>query len=215
MTGMIKGFAVASSAALAVMTAGSAEAQMFGGGNFYAKGFAGFTFAEGQDTRAFDGDGNSLGFSLDYEHDSGYTVGGAFGYDLMPQVGLELEYAYRAADLDSDLSGETNSNAVMLNAIYNFTPLGATGAWTPYVGGGLGWANVDVSTDDFGNFTRNDAFAYQLIGGVSYAVSPQVSVLGEVRWFATDNGKVDGDDDVHFDADFQTIDLLLGLTYRF
>jgi opacity protein-like surface antigen len=103
----------------------------------------------------------------------------------------------------------------LANAIYKFTGLGATGQVQPYVGGGLGWANIDVATDDFGSFTRNDGFAYQLIGGVAYAVNPAVSLLGELRWFGTDKGKVEGDDGIHFDADFNTFDVLIGMTYSF
>ena len=80
---------------------------------------------------------------------------------------------------------------------------------------GLGWANIDVSTDDFGSFTRNDAFAYQVIGGVSYAVSPQLSLLGELRWFGTDNRRATGPNDTRFDVEYNTVDVLVGASYNF
>ena len=71
-------------------------------------------------------------------------------------------------------SGTTESNAWMANALYKFTPLGATGAWQPYAGGGLGVAdlNVEASGVPGGDMDSDYNFAYQLIGGVGYEVSP-------------------------------------------
>jgi opacity protein-like surface antigen len=213
MTGRVSVLAAASTVALAMAAGSAAQAQGFGG-VWYGKAFGGMTFPSADDTTIYDGDGDSLA-SGDLDYDTGYTLGAAVGYNVMPSVAVELEYAYRAADLKGDIFGDTSSNAVMANAIYKFPGMGAAGTVQPYIGAGLGWANVDVSTDDFGNFTRNDGFAYQLIGGVAYAVNPAVSLLGEVRWFGTDTGSVDGDDGVSFDTDFNTFDVLLGMTYSF
>ncbi len=88
----------------------------------------------------------------------------------------------------------------MLNALYKFNPMGANGAWQPYLGGGVGLANVDVATDDFGDFKQDTALAYQAIGGVAYNFSPQWSLLGEVRWFGTESGNYDGRGNSRFDA---------------
>ena len=63
----------------------------------------------------------------------------------------------------------------MANALYYFTPVGVAGAWQPYAGGGLGVADLNV--DDFpnelgGDFDSDYKFAYQLIGGVAYNITP-------------------------------------------
>jgi opacity protein-like surface antigen len=205
----LAGYAAAAVVALGLATAANAQGL---GGPFYLKGFGGFTFPQ-SDATDIDTPAGSASGTIDY--DTGWALGAAVGYSITPNIAAELEYAYRAADLKNDVSGDTNSNAVMVNAIYNFGSMGATGAWKPYVGGGLGWANIDVSTDDFGSFTRNDAFAYQFIGGVAYQISPQLSLLGELRWFGTDNRKADGPNDTSFDVEYNTVDVLVGASYNF
>ena len=210
MIGTTRKFTTASAFVLAVAGAGVANAQ--DGGPWYVKGFGGFTFPQNDATTLNTPVGTAAG-TIDY--DTGYALGASAGYTLTPNIAVELEYAYRRADLKNDVSGDTNSNAVMLNGLYKFNPMGATGAWQPYVGGGIGWANIDVSTDNFGSFTRNDALAYQIIGGVSYAVSPQWNLLGEVRWFGTDYMSASGDYDVRFDVEYNTVDVLVGAAYSF
>lgn len=207
----LTGYAVAAVVALGLGTA--ASAQTFGeGGPFYLKGFGGFTFPQSDKTTIDAPIGTATG-TIDY--DTGWALGAAVGYDITPNIAAELEYAYRTADLKNDVDGDTNSNAVMVNGIYKFNPMGTTGAWQPYVGGGLGWANIDVATDDFGSYTRNDAFAYQFIGGVSYRISPQLSLLGELRYFGTDNRKASGKNDTRLDVEYNTVDVLVGASYNF
>ena len=103
----------------------------------------------------------------------------------------------------------------MLNALYKFTPMGAAGAVQPYVGGGLGWANMESDIDDIGSFKRDNALAWQLIGGVGYAVNPNWTLLGEVRYFATDSGTLDGPGGLSWDSQVETIDVLVGAAYNF
>lgn len=209
-------------------TAGTAGAQGFGfgTGKWYVKGFGGATWPSGEDGDISGVPGTSAARG-DADYDTGYTLGAAVGAYFTPNFAMELEYAYRNADADTEVTvtdnagntdsetfgGDAHSNAVMLNAIYNFGGLGANGAIMPYVGGGLGWANAEIDID--GTFERENALAYQLIGGVGYAVTPAWTLLGEVRWFATDSGNWDGPDGVSWDAKFETFDLLVGATYSF
>lgn len=210
---------MAATAALALLSAGAASAQGFGGGAWYGKGFGGVTWPQDQS-----GDVNDDGDELttgNASYDAGYTLGLAVGYLATPNVALELEYAYRNADTTTELEGlgdfdgSTNSNAVMVNALYRFDGMGANGLVTPYVGGGIGWANLESDIDDIGSFTFNDGFAWQLIGGVSYDMGPNWALLGEVRYFATDTRTLDGPDNLSWEAQFETVDLLIGATYSF
>ena len=98
----------------------------------------------------------------------------------------------------------------MVNALYRFAPMGPNAAWRPYLGGGVGWANLEVSSEWMGSFERDDALAYQVIGGAAYALTPEWSLTGEVRWFATDGGTLDGGRWLSLDTRFQTVDVLLG-----
>jgi len=167
----------------------------------------------------------SLGGSVsgDLDYDTGYLLGTAVGYGVTPNFAVELEYAYRNADatLNQTLSdgvdrvrfsegGNVTSNAVMVNVLYRFDPMGATGAVQPYLGGGIGGVQVDFDGDK-----TDTEFAYQLMGGVSYAVNPNWSVYGELRWFATDGGEFISEDGANLSAGFESIDLLIGAAYNF
>ena len=139
----ISASAAALAAALAFSATGAA-AQGFGGGNFYVKGFGGLTVPQDDDFRLNPRDGSApINTGLDFSN--GYVLGIAGGYDVTPNVAIELECAYRNADarFKNGVSGKrtTESNAWMVNALYNFTP---SGPWQPYVGGGLGVADLNV-----------------------------------------------------------------------
>ncbi len=211
----------ASVVATAGLSASAVSAQGFDASDFYLKGFGGATWMQDQTGDVKDGSfklGNGKA-----SYDAGYTLGVAVGYDITPNWAMELEYAYRKADTTTKIDGavgdkfggSTNSNAVMLNALYNFSPMGATGAFQPYLGGGLGWANMESDISGVGSFKRDNALALQLIGGVGYAVNPNWTLLGEIRYFSTDDGKLSGPGNLSWNAKFETIDLLVGAAYNF
>ena len=104
----------------------------------------------------------------------------------------------------------------MVNALYKFTPLGAGGQWQPYVGGGLGAADLNVESFDLvgGDLDSDYNFAYQVIGGVGYAVNPQLSLIGELRFFGINDQDFESND-LSFKSTYHTIDLLVGVTYSF
>jgi opacity protein-like surface antigen len=207
-------------AASLVLAAGGAAAQGLAGAAWYVKGFGGATFPEDQDfTLRPRGGGPGVDSGLDF--DTGYVLGIAGGVDLTPNLAVELEYAYRNADvsltgLGVDVDGRSESNAWMVNALYKMSPLGPTGQWQPYVGGGLGAADLNVEDLDLpgGDFDSDYNLAYQLIGGVAYNLNPNLSLTGEVRFFGINDQDIENDD-LTFKTTYHTIDLLVGVLYRF
>jgi opacity protein-like surface antigen len=209
--------------ALALGAASAAVAQGFslGTGEWYGKAFGGATFPQSDsvDLRLEGVPGFDAGGDVDY--DTGYVLGAAIGAYFTPNFATELEYAYRNSEWEGDEagSGETSSNAVMLNAVYWMGGAGARigdYAVRPYFGGGLGWANIDLGTDDFGDFERDSALAYQLFGGVAYDVTPNWSLMGELRWFGTDGGDTGSNDGFFLeDVQFSTFEVLVGAAYNF
>jgi opacity protein-like surface antigen len=204
-------------AALAGLLGGPAAAQGLMGSTWYIKGFGGATFPQDDDFELNDPIGS---FDTGLEYDTGYILGFAAGVDVTPNVAVELEYAYRNADAElkdsGGDSGKTESNAFMVNALYKFTPLGATGQWTPYVGGGLGAADLNIEDFDLagGDLDSDYNFAYQVIGGVGFAVNPNLSLIGELRFFGINDQDLESDD-VSLKSTYHTIDLLVGATYSF
>ncbi len=191
------------------VTLGSAaSAQDLTGSGFYMKDFSGATLPRDEDFDAdsdFDEwigqDGITFRASpeADASYDAGYLLGVALGYRVNRSVALELDYAYRrakgefnfrlAVDDGDDIEfepqdGDVTVNALMADAVYSFDSFGADMAWRPYVGAGLGSAWIDFDGD-----SADAAFAYQVMGGVSYQLNPNWSLFGEARWFSADGGK--------------------------
>lgn len=213
--------------AIAALLAGGASAQGLGGGfgegPLYLKGFGGATFPSTQ-TETLRAGRSSTGSRLNFDFDTGYTLGASLGYFFTPNFATEIEYAYRDADVTTRLRGGggsvrvPNSNdgrvdAFMLNALYVFDGMGAEAAVRPYLGGGLGAARTKLSVD--GNWDTDWNLAYQLIGGVGYQVAPQWTLFAEGRWFGTERGKFDGPGNRNFSGSFETFDVLVGAAYAF
>ncbi|MTH61732.1 outer membrane protein [Paracoccus litorisediminis] len=207
--------------AIATLAGGEemASGQAFSLGELYVKSFGGATWPSSFDS-ALTEDGTQIALPS-FDHDTGYTLGVAVGAAVTPNISMEIEYAYRNADFtvtDRDegdrTDGDTSANAFMFNALYMFDGMGASGAMRPYLGGGIGGANVEMSAGGQ-DFDSETLFAYQLIGGVSYELNPNVSLYAEGRWFETESGKFDGPDEESFDGKFETFDLLVGMSYAF
>jgi opacity protein-like surface antigen len=210
---------LAAAAAIAIGAAGAASAQgLFGGGGFYVKGFGGATWPQEDDFEldSRTGLGQIDDSGLDY--DTGYVLGIAGGWQATPNLGVELEYAYRNADArlrrTGGVSGTTESNAWMVNGIYKFIHEGSP--WAPYAGLGLGAADLNVETGDAtgGDLDSDYQFAYQAIAGVAYNINPNFAIVGEARFFGINDQTIENDD-VSFKSTYQTFDLLVGATYTF
>ncbi len=111
-------------------------------------------------------------------------------------VRTELEYNWNDTAEDGILVGfqgdkgkvELDSQSIFLNAYYDID----TGTkFTPYIGGGIGYAKNEVSLSSSGlNISKDDTnFAWQLGAGVAYAVNDNVSVDFGYRY--TDMDEID------------------------
>lgn len=144
---------------------------------------------------------DTLIFSPD--SDTGFIVSGAIGYSLnnvMQGLRAEVEVAYRENQVDglwfSDnvagvggldsgaLDYDHSTVSVMANVWYDFN----VGAVTPYVGGGIGWADTDLDGTYAGGdntvlaFSDN-GFAWQLGAGVNFDISPNMKLGVGYRYF--------------------------------
>ncbi|MDH3596092.1 MAG: porin family protein [Rhodospirillales bacterium] len=140
---------------------------------------------------------------LDLDFDVGAAVGIIGGYRINSNFRVDAEVTYRNNDL-SDFSGDISSWAFMANGYYDFQ----TGTnWVPYIGGGIGFANVEI---DSGGSDDDNVFAYQAGVGVAYEITPQLAVSLDYRFFGTADPEIFGDK-----LDYLNSTIMTGLRYTF
>jgi OmpA-OmpF porin, OOP family len=227
---MINRFLLGAGVALAVALGGvQAQAQwnLFGPyppGAFYLGPEGGWTHLSsrtntGNFTAFPGGKAHTFAFSETSNYNAGYNAGVRAGYEWGPWR-FEEEYSYRNNGLSSfsgtvgrfglpgtNFTGTTHSNAIMTNAIYDFTfgwPI------TPHLGFGVGAVDVDqgvsrsntnpfhidhfVEPVTFGSWTASSwEFGYQAIAGIRYDITPIVALDVDYRFLATPNFTATGD----------------------
>lgn len=76
-------------------------------------------------------------------------------------------------------TGDIRSWAIMANAWYDFNP---GGTWHPYVGGGVGYADVEFEA---GPVSASDSgLAYQFAAGLGFDINPTTRINAEYRYFS-------------------------------
>ena len=122
---------------------------------------------------------------------------GAVGYHVTPDIRAEVEYSYRRNDVDGGalISGRNRVQLLTANAWYDFKNVTA---FTPYLGGGVGVARAkaigNVPLIGFTTSSQDNAFAYQLGAGVSYALCKNMDLTADYRYINTNSFDDIGDD---------------------
>lgn len=154
---------------------------------------------------------------LEFEEDwSGHLgVGHAFASGLR----LEGELAHRQNDFE-DFSGDVRATSLMINAYYDFN---RHGRFQPYVGVGIGGANIEaegglgpISFDD-----DDTVLAYQGMVGVGIQMTERLTFDIGYRYFKAEDVGVSGVFDCEgecpfsFEGDYEHQAVTLGLRFSF
>lgn len=145
---------------------------------------------------------------VEFEFDTGYDVGGFLGYEFCGGFAVEAEFTYRHNELRKvkfdcesvKAHGHFNSMSYMANVIYNWD---LSRCWcipvTPYLGAGIGYAQQKLSypsedESDCGcestcedtckdkNDNKKNGFAWQIIAGIGYKISPCFDIALDYRF---------------------------------
>lgn len=212
---------------LALPSIGAAAEPRAGG---YVSGFIGVSMPSDNDvtTDYFD---NSPSVRDQVEFDPGINIGGTGGYDF-GYVRLEGEISYKYSEISSlydqtnnqryrNLDGDLGVSAFMANAFFD---LHNDSRVTPYLGGGIGFAVLNLS-DTFGTNVNgrqylygedDDAvFAYQVGAGVEIALNPRFSLDLGYRYFGTDTANFDNDFDQSSSMKFESHNVAIGFRATF
>lgn len=151
--------------------------------------------------------------SGEIEFDSGFTATGAYGQTLGDAGRIEVELGYRTNDIDkvnglgiTDIDGDIATVSLMGNAFYG---LSNNSRFTPFVGAGLGFANIEADIER-GDEEDDTVFAYQVAAGASMAVTETLDIDLQYRYFATEDPDFDG-----LKAEYASHNLMFGLTLYF
>lgn len=156
--------------------------------------------------------------------DPGLAVSAVAGYTLKnidrADIRLEGELAYRYNETDefqkSDLDGDITSVALMFNAAVDFVN---KTAFTPYVLGGVGVANVSFNDFEQGGVTLLDdddtVLAYQVGAGCSFNLTEKLDLDLGYRYFSTAKPEVRDEAGEKGKINYQNHALMLGLRYSF
>lgn len=165
----------------------------------------------------------------DVSLDTGFALNGAVGYDF-DNFRAEAEIGYQENDLDSvklsagfgnfqfgldpdfPVDGELEVMSYFANGYYDFKN---TSAFTPFLGVGIGWATVDFNLDRL-NYSNDDTvFAYQVMAGVSYALSKNMAFDLSYRYVGADDPTFSNAYTVDTEFEFSSHNFLLGVRYTF
>lgn len=165
----------------------------------------------------FDVDGDISGIDVKGKYDAGFAIGGQLGYKYSVfRLALEFEYGHagfdsiRALGMNFDVDGDFDIYRGTANVYYDFD--NAT-RFTPYFGGGLGAAYVDVEDTTIANSVTVDGesdtyFTAHGEVGLAVAATDQIAIVPAYRFIWIDDGSDGFDDD--------TANLFkVGLRFRF
>lgn len=154
----------------------------------------------------------SDGTTLDANFDLGYNLRGAIGYGF-EMYRLEVEIGWwangfnRIQGVTTDPGGDMTSLSLLFNSYFDFSN---QSPWTPYIGLGIGLANVSVDGLTFPGVQDDTSavFAYQLSAGIGFDISENVVLDLSYRYYATQDAAIN-------DADFPYATNSFSLGVRF
>ncbi len=216
-------------ALVAMLAVGSAYAADKGGIYVGVKG--GYEYKDAKKGSIADTTGGDNSTNEKWSDRSGYTVGGALGYNFIGMglpVRAEAEYLYHNQfkfNANNATTGaftnKVDIHTAFANVYYDFK---TDTAFTPYVGAGLGvaWINQKVSST-FSQWTAsNDGdydatnFAWNVGAGVGYSLTDNVILdLGYRYTNFGDAKKIENGALSYTAKDITSHEALLGLRYQF
>ncbi|MFZ3208520.1 MAG: outer membrane beta-barrel protein [Geobacteraceae bacterium] len=200
----------------------------------YVSGFLGVSIPRNTDVTNSDFISNETFDDL-MEFDPGINVGGATGYDFgIMRMECELSYKYSEIKSITDqtdgfrfrsVSGNLGAFATMFNLFHD---LHNDSPFTPYWGGGIGFAVLHLS-DTYGTdiisgvqqrillYSADDAtvFAYQAGAGLEIALNPQLSLDLGYRYFGTAKARFDSDLRSMTEMKLESHNAVIGIRMKF
>ena len=163
--------------------------------------------------------------SLGYRFDNGLRLEGELGYaesdfdDLTITNDGGLGAAFGVGSLNGlslEADGDVSVFRFMVNGFFDFD---LDSSWTPYIGGGIGLANVSINDIAVLGVTIADdddtVFAYQIGAGVRFDMDQSWGLSVDYRYFGTEDPSFDDVTGASFDSEFDSHIIRLGVLVKF
>lgn len=136
--------------------------------------------------------GGELGYRLDQFRIEGELVYNSSPYSSLTVGGYTISSPKKSSGLR--LKGSTNTAAIFLNAYYDAYCLWEQSDWVPYIGAGIGYANIQSNLNFYFNNVqisgskitdRGNTAIGQVIAGVNYFMDDFTAIGLDFRYFST------------------------------
>lgn len=176
-------------------------------------------YTGGQGSAVFQNDADADGavtFSNNYN--VGYGLGGLMGYEFGNGFRTEAELGYQHSNLDSGGDGSNSALFGLASGYYDFD-MGTHNPWKPYLGGGVGYADIRMdgtpgaapSVDD-----SDQVPVYALAAGIGYDLDQQTTLFAGYRYIAAiEDPSMTNSAGQGFDLDYGTHNAQVGMRYKF
>jgi OOP family OmpA-OmpF porin len=152
----------------------------------------------------------------DLESSTGWGAALALGTHVAGFLRLEGELSYRQNEndkvdigpLDIDLDGNRQAIGLMANAV--FEPAIGQFPLRPYIGAGVGGANIALEARDLDIDDDDWVFAFQGLAGLALDLGRSATLVGGYRYFAADDASVGG-----ARVDYKAHNVEVGVRVRF
>lgn len=158
------------------------------------------------------------GIAFGEQDDETWFVEGGIGCQVTPYFRADIRVGYRD-DIQletkfNDLDAKLEAYTAMVSGYWDITKWNG---FTPYVGAGIGvsYNNLhDINLPAAQNSNGRVDFAYQLMAGVSYDITPNLTVDAGYRYIDLGKAKAKGADPIKVD-NLESHDFRVGLRYNF
>ena len=129
--------------------------------------------------------GASFGGVLGYAFENGYRVEGELVYQRNNYDEAKVSYLGMSDKFSMD--GDISSATALANGYYDFKNKSRV---TPFIGGGLGFAVVDVDGDPVDD--HDYVFVYQFTAGVGFEITESITLDLKYRYVMTEDLELEG-----------------------
>ena len=158
------------------------------------------------------------------EFDTGWGVGASLGYTpgspapFLNAMRFELEAMYRENDLDTlggaSIADDVSSIAYMANLLFDIE---TDSKLVPYLGAGIGLADIELNSIALGVSDHDTVFAYQFMAGLGYTPRSMPDTVLNIgyRYFATQDPEFATSTGTRVEHDYRSHNIEAGARFRF